>query len=79
LITLPSLMLSGFIFPFLGMPAWAQAIGQIIPMTYFNRIVRGIMLKGNGVREIWSETWPLLIFLLIGAIIAIKFYRKTID
>jgi len=79
LITLPSLMLSGFIFPFLGMPGWAQTIGYMIPMTYFNRIVRGIMLKGNGIGEIWPETWPLLIFLLAATIIAIKFYRKTID
>jgi len=79
LITLPSLMLSGFIFPFLGMPGWAQTIGHMIPMTYFNRIVRGIMLKGNGIQEIWPETWPLLIFLLVATIIAIKCYRKTID
>lgn len=79
LITLPSLMLSGFIFPFLGMPAWAQTIGHMIPMTYFNRIVRGIMLKGSGIGEIWPETWPLLIFLLIATMIAIKCYRKTID
>ena len=49
---LPSMLLSGFMFPFRGMPGWAQAIGEVLPLTHFLRIVRGVLLKGNGVAEI---------------------------
>ena len=51
---LPSILLSGFMFPFRGMPHWAQAVGEILPLTHFLRIVRGILLKGNGLAEIAS-------------------------
>src|ERR1043165_9166581 len=56
---LPSILLSGFMFPFRGMPEWAQWIGSCLPNTHFLRIVRGILLKGNGPAEILPEIWPL--------------------
>jgi ABC-2 type transport system permease protein len=76
---LPSVMLSGFMFPFRGMPAWAQAIGHSIPATYFIRIVRGVMLKGASFAEVWPNLWPLLIFMVVTAVIAMKLYRRTLD
>jgi ABC-2 type transport system permease protein len=78
-ITLPSILLSGFMFPFLGMPWWAQAIGSLIPNTYFIRIVRGILLKGNGFIEIWPNLWPLMLFMVVVTLIAMKRYRRTLD
>src|SRR5690606_2346786 len=62
---LPSILLSGFMFPFRGMPEWAQWIGTCLPNTHFLRIVRGILLKGNGLQEIGPEMWPLLLFMTL--------------
>jgi ABC-2 type transport system permease protein len=76
---LPSLLLSGFMFPFRGMPEWAQALGEIFPLTHFLRIVRGILLKGNGFPEIWPNVWPLGLFLLVVVTIALRRYRQTLD
>lgn len=76
---LPSILLSGFMFPFRGMPGWAQAIGEALPLTHFLRIVRGILLKGNGPLEIWPNIWPLLIFLTVVTTIALTRYRRTLD
>ncbi len=76
---LPSILLSGFMFPFRGMPLWAQALGSILPSTYFIRIVRGIMLKGASFAEIWPSIWPLLIFMAVITAIAMKVYRRTLD
>jgi ABC-2 type transport system permease protein len=76
---LPSIILSGFVFPFSGMPRWAQAIGSCIPMTYFIRISKGIMLKGSSFVELWPDLWPLIIFMIITGIIAVKAYRQTLD
>jgi len=76
---LPSILLSGFMFPFRGMPGWAQAIGEVLPLTHFLRIVRGILLKGNGVAEIMPHIWPLALFLLAVSAIALMRYRKTLD
>ncbi|MBN8510205.1 MAG: ABC transporter permease [Burkholderiales bacterium] len=76
---LPSLLLSGFMFPFRGMPPWAQAIGEVLPLTHFNRIVRGILLKGNGLAELLPELWPMLGFLLVAGAVALKRYRQTLD
>lgn len=78
-IFLPSVLLSGFMFPFLGMPRWAQVLGSILPSTYFIRIVRGIMLKGGDFIEIWPNIWPLLIFMVVITAIAMRVYRKTLD
>lgn len=76
---LPSLLLSGFMFPFRGMPQWAQALGEIFPLTHFLRIVRGILLKGNGVAEIAPNLWPIALFLLVAASVALLRYRRTLD
>jgi len=76
---LPNILLSGFMFPFRGMPEWAQWIGTALPLTHFNRIVRGILLKGNGWVELWPSIWPLLIFVAVVMAIALRFYRRTLD
>ncbi len=76
---LPSMLLSGFMFPFRGMPRWAQIIGEGLPLTHFLRIVRGIMLKGNGWAETWPNVWPLLVFMVAVMAIGFKRYRKTLD
>ena len=76
---MPSLLLSGFMFPFRGMPDWAQVVGNVLPLTHFLILVRGILLKGNGIGTIWPHTWPILLF--IGAVLAfgLKTFRKTLD
>lgn len=76
---LPSLLLSGFMFPFRGMPAWAQAIGEVLPLTHFLRIVRGIMLKGNDALQVLPELWPMLAFLGVAGAVALRRYRLTLD
>ncbi len=76
---LPSIMLSGFMFPFRGMPEWAQWLGEILPLTHFLRVVRGILLKGNAAAEIFPELWPIAAFLLAAAVIALLRYRETLD
>jgi len=76
---LPSILLSGFMFPFRGMPQWAQWIGEALPLTHFLRIVRGIMLKGSGAAEVWPHLWPLLAFMTVVMAIGVKRYRKTLD
>ena len=76
---LPNILLSGFMFPFRGMPAWAQAIGSALPLTHFNRLVRGILLKGNGWVDLWTEAWPMLLFAVVAMTVAVRFYRKTLD
>jgi ABC-2 type transport system permease protein len=76
---LPSLLLSGFMFPFRGMPQWAQAIGEALPLTHFIRIVRGVMLKGNDWVQVWPQLWPIAVFLLVAAILALVRYQQTLD
>lgn len=76
---LPSILLSGFMFPFRGMPEWAQYIGEILPLTHFVRIVRGILLKGNGLFEIWPDVWPILLFAVVVICISILRFRRTLD
>ncbi len=76
---LPNMLLSGFMFPFRGMPEWAQWLGSILPLTHFNRIVRGILLKGNDWPDLWPSLWPMLLFTLIVMGIALRFYRRTLD
>lgn len=76
---LPSLLLSGFMFPFRGMPGWAQALGEVLPLTHFLRIVRGIMLKGSAAAELLPELWPMLAFLLAAGALAMLRYRRTLD
>jgi len=76
---LPNILLSGFMFPFRGMPVWAQWIGDVLPLTHFLRIVRGILLKGNGLTQIWPELWPIVVFLVVMLSFGIKRYRQTLD
>lgn len=76
---LPSILLSGFMFPFQGMPVWAQWIGELLPLTHFLRITRGIILKGNGLLEVWPDFWPILVFLLASIFFGVKRYRRTLD
>jgi len=76
---LPAILLSGFAFPFMGMPAWARAIGEVLPATHFLRIVRGILLKDNGFPEIWPDLWPLFLFTFAAGTIALLRFRRTLD
>ncbi|HTO03825.1 MAG TPA: ABC transporter permease [Opitutus sp.] len=76
---LPSILLTGFMFPFRGMPQWAQWIGSVLPNTHFLRIVRGILLKGNGLAEITPHLWPLMLFVIVAMTIGVKRYRQTLD
>jgi ABC-2 type transport system permease protein len=76
---LPSLLLSGFMFPFRGMPGWAQVIGEGFPLTHFLRIVRGIVLKGNGLDQVMREAWPIALFTAIVLTIGVMRYRRTLD
>ncbi len=76
---LPSILLSGFMFPFRGMPEWAQWIGSLLPLTHFLVLVRGIMLKGNTLHELWPQVWPILVFMLVVISIGLRFYKRTLD
>jgi ABC-2 type transport system permease protein len=76
---LPSLLLSGFMFPFRGMPHWAQAIGELLPLTHFLRIVRGILLKGNGLEEVGLQLWQIALFAFLALSVGVKRYRQTLD
>jgi len=76
---LPSLLLSGFMFPFRGMPEWAQAVGELLPLTHFLRVVRGILLKGNGLHEIALQLWQIALFAVVALAVGIKRYRQTLD
>jgi ABC-2 type transport system permease protein len=76
---LPNILLSGFLIPFAGMPHWARAIGSVLPLTYFNRLVRGIMLKGAGWQDLWPHVWPMMLFMVVVMAIAVRVYRRTLD
>jgi ABC-2 type transport system permease protein len=76
---LPSILLSGFMFPFRGMPVWAQWIGSCLPITHFLRIIRGILLKGNGLSEILPEIWPIALFVAVAMTVGVRRYRQTLD
>jgi ABC-2 type transport system permease protein len=66
-------------FPFRGMPEWAQTVGSILPLTHFLRVVRGVMLKGNGFAETLPEVWPIALFMAVAMTVAVKRYRQTLD
>lgn len=76
---LPSMLLSGFMFPFRGMPMWAQDIGSILPLTHFLRITRGIILKGNTITQVIPQIWPIIIFMLVAMLIGLTRFRRTLD
>jgi ABC-2 type transport system permease protein len=76
---LPSLLLSGFMFPFRGMPEWAQTIGSALPLTHFLRVLRGILLKGNTLPDVWPDLWPILAFGIVVMLFGALRYRRTLD
>ncbi len=76
---LPSILLSGFAFPFRGMPDWAQWVGEILPNTHFLRVVRGVLLKGNGLAQSWPDIWPLILFLFAAGTVSLLRFRRTLD
>lgn len=76
---LPSIWLSGFMFPFRGMPRWAQWIGEALPLTHFLRIVRGVMLKGAGLVDVLPQTWPIGLFIVVVAANGLKRHRQMLD
>ena len=76
---LPSILLSGFMFPFAAMPGWAKAIGECLPITHFLRIVREVMLKGAGFAEISGDLWPIAVILGALAGLSLARFRRTLD
>lgn len=76
---LPNILLSGFMFPFAGMPQWARALGSLLPLTYFNRCMRGILLKGNVWSDLWPSIWPVGLFCMVVMLICTKFFHRTLD
>ena len=76
---LPSILLSGFMFPFRGMPIWAQFLGELLPLTHFLRLVRGILLKGHTLVQAWENLWPLFVFTTVVLLIGLLRYRRTLD
>ncbi|MGP1394526.1 MAG: ABC transporter permease [Inquilinaceae bacterium] len=76
---LPSMLLSGFMFPFRGMPGWAQTLGEVFPLTHLLRIVRGVMLKGNGIEAVLPNLGPIALFLAAATAVALLRYRQTLD
>jgi len=76
---LPSILLSGFMFPFAGMPGWAQAIGSAIPATHFLRLVRKVMLKGAEMADIATDLWRIGLIMAVIVLIALRRYRQTLD
>ena len=76
---LPNILLSGFMFPFAGMPAWAQVLGELLPLTHFIRIVRGIMLKGADLYDLYRDALALLGLMLLAMTLAVRRFRRTLD
>jgi ABC-2 type transport system permease protein len=76
---LPSIMLSGFMFPYRGMPGWAQAFGEILPLTHFLRIIRAVMLKGAELPAVAGEIGWLLVFVALFSGVALLRFRRTLD
>ena len=76
---LPSILLSGFMFPFDGMPPFARAIGELLPLTHFVRLVRGILLRGASLSGMWVDIWPLLVFFAITMTLAVLKFHKRLD
>jgi ABC-2 type transport system permease protein len=76
---LPSMLLSGFMFPFEGMPAWARSLGNALPLTHFVRTARGVLLKGYGASEVAAQMWPVGVFALAAAGVAVASYRRRLN
>ncbi|MEP7030408.1 MAG: ABC transporter permease, partial [Pseudolabrys sp.] len=76
---LPNILLSGFMFPFAGMPAWAQWIGEALPLTHYLRVVRAIMLKGSSLSDLHYDTLAMIALMLVAMTIAVRRFRRTLD
>ena len=76
---LPNILLSGFMFPFAGMPVWAQWVGEALPLTHYLRIVRSIMLKGSTLADLHFDSAALFVLMLIAMVIAVTRFRRTLD
>jgi len=76
---LPNILLSGFMFPFAGMPVWAQYIGEALPLTHFLRIVRSIMLKGSNLSDLRYDAIAMFALMLVAMVIAVTRFRRTLD
>ncbi len=76
---LPAFLLSGFMFPFRGMPQWAQWLGELYPTTHAMRIVRGVLLKGNSFGQVMPDLWPMVAFVVVAVLLAGWCYRETLD
>jgi ABC-2 type transport system permease protein len=76
---LPNILLSGFLFPFSGMPLWAQYVGEALPLTHYLRIVRAIMLKGASITDLQAEAIALFVLMLVAMTIAVMRFRRTLD
>jgi len=76
---LPSMLLSGFMFPFQGMPSWTQALGEVLPLTHFVRAARAALLKGQDGSIVVHEIWPIGFFGLVAAAVALAAYRRRLD
>jgi ABC-2 type transport system permease protein len=76
---LPNILLSGFMFPFRGMPEWAQAVGEVLPLTHYLRIIRGIMLKGAGFVDLQVDVLAIVAFALAAMTLAVARFRQTLD
>jgi ABC-2 type transport system permease protein len=76
---LPNILLSGFMFPFAGMPVWAQYIGEALPLTHYLRVVRSIMLKGSSLADLQYDTAAMFMLMLIAMTVAVTRFRRTLD
>ena len=76
---LPQMLLSGFMFPFDGMPAWVRSLSELFPLTHFIRVVRGILLRGADLRDVWPDIWPLAVFVVVLMSLAVIRFRKRLD
>jgi len=76
---LPSILLSGFMFPFDGMPRFAQWIGELLPLTHFVRLTRGVLLRGAALDGMWVDVWPLLVFFAVTMVLAVLKFHKRLD
>jgi ABC-2 type transport system permease protein len=76
---LPSLLLSGFMFPFNGMPGWAQAVGEVIPLTHYIRATRDVLLRGQGPAAVWAQMGPVFLFTAVAFAVAVVCYRRRLD
>jgi len=76
---LPTILLSGFMFPFAGMPRWAQVVGEFMPLTHYLRIVRAVMLKGSTLADLKFDAFALTGLMLLAMLIAVTRFRRTLD